>query len=113
MSQPFLIDRILSLLDLDNNTGDDTNINGKLTPAAAQVLNKDLSGKPRKREWAYRTAVGMLSYLQANSRPDISMAVHQTARFCNNPMLSHEQAIMRIGRYLRHTKNREIIFKPD
>jgi hypothetical protein len=33
--------------------------------------------------------------------------------FCNNPMLSHEQAIMRIGRYLRHTKNRGIIFKPD
>ena len=28
-------------------------------------------------------------------------------------MLSHEQAIMRIGRYLRHTKNRGIIFKPD
>ncbi|KAL7525002.1 hypothetical protein ACHAXR_000813 [Thalassiosira sp. AJA248-18] len=28
------------------------------------------------------------------------MPVHQTARFCNNPMLSHEQAITRIGRYL-------------
>ena len=78
MSQPFLIDRILSLLDLEDN-GHDTSTNGRLTPAAAQVLNKDLDGKPRKKKWAYRTAVGMLSYLQANSRPDISMAVHQTA----------------------------------
>ena len=112
MSQPFLINRILSLLDLEDN-GHDTSTNGKLTPAAAQVLNKDLDGKPRKKKWAYRTAVGMLSYLQTNSRPDISMAVHQTARYCNNPMLSHEQAISRIGRYLRHTRNRGIIFKPD
>jgi len=112
MAQPFLINRILSLLDLEDN-GYDTSTNGRLTPAAAQVLNKDLDGKPRKKEWAYRTAVGMLSYLQTNSRPDISMAVHQTARFCNNPMLSHEQAISRIGRYLRHTRNRGIIFKPD
>ena len=28
-------------------------------------------------------------------------------------MLSHEQAISRIGRYLRHTRNPGIIFKPD
>jgi len=38
--------------------------------------------------WKYCTAVGMLSYLQNTSRPEISMAVHQTARFSNNPMLS-------------------------
>lgn len=28
-------------------------------------------------------------------------------------MLSHEQAITRISRYLRHTKDRGAIFKPD
>ena len=41
------------------------------------------------------------------------MAVHQTARFCNEPMLSHEQAVTRIGRYLRHSRDRGIIFKPN
>ena len=41
------------------------------------------------------------------------MAVHQNARFWNNPMLSHKQAITRIGRYLRHIQDRGIIFKPD
>ncbi len=77
------------------------------------ILNKDLDGKPRKLKWKYRTAVGMLSYLQGNSRPEISMAVHQTARFCNDPKLRHEQAIMRLGRYLLHTKDKSIIFEPD
>ena len=77
------------------------------------VLHKDLEGKPRKLSWKYRTAVGMLTYLQGNTRPEISMAVHQTARFSNDPKLCHEKAIMRLGRYLLHTRDRGIIFEPD
>ena len=41
------------------------------------------------------------------------MATHQTARFSNSPMLSHEKSIMRIGRYLLDTRKRGIIYKPD
>ena len=41
------------------------------------------------------------------------MATHQTARFSNSPMLSHEKSIMRIGRYLLDTCKRGIIYKPD
>merc|ERR1739841_448567 len=41
------------------------------------------------------------------------MAVHQVARFSNEPKLSHEKAIMRICRYLFGTKDKGIIFKPD
>ena len=69
--------------------GFETSTNGKLPPAAGQILNKDLEGKPHKKSWNYRTAVGMLLYLQGNNCPDISMNVYQTARFCNNPMLYH------------------------
>ena len=87
--------------------------NSKSTPVGKPVLDKDLEGKPRKLSWKYRTAVGMLTYLQGNSRPEISMAVHQTARFCNDPKLSHEKAIMRIGRYLLHTKDKGIIYEVD
>ena len=43
----------------------------------------------------------------------MSMAVHQTARFCNKPMLLHEKAIKRLGRYLYHTKREGIIYNPD
>ena len=41
------------------------------------------------------------------------MATHQTARFSNSPMLSHEKSIMRIGCYLLDTRKRGIIYKPD
>jgi len=67
ISQPFLIDRILALLQLEHN-GFETDSNDKLMPAAPQILNKDLMGKARKKSWKYRTDVGMLSYLQGHTR---------------------------------------------
>ena len=112
MCQPFLIERICKLLGLMDNDWE-TASNTKKSPVGKPLLNKDLDGKPRKLKWKYRTAVGMLSYLQANTRPEISMATHQTARFCNDPKLSHEQAIMRIGRYLLGTRTRGTVYSPD
>jgi len=87
--------------------------NTKSTPVSKPLFHEDVSGKPRKATWNYQTAVGMLTYLQGNTRPEISMAVHQTARFCNNPKLSHESSIMQLGRYLYHTKTKDIVYNPD
>ena len=87
--------------------------NTKSIPVGKLLLHKDIEDKSRKESWNYRTAVSMLTYLQGNTRPEISMAVHQTARFCNNPMLTHEKAIKRLGRYLYHTKNEGIVYNPD
>jgi hypothetical protein len=112
LKQPFLIERICRTLGLIDNDWD-VAANTKSTPVGKPLLNKDLNGKPRKLKWKYRTAVGMLSYLQGNTRPEISMATHQTARFSNDPKLSHEQAIMRIGRYLLGSMNRGIVYEPD
>jgi len=112
LSQPFLINRILNFLGLCNNEFK-TDANSTSTPVAKGLLHRDLDSKERKYTWKYRTAVGMLSYLQNTSHPEISMAVHQTARFSNNPMLSHEKSIMRIGRYLLDTRKCGIIYKPD
>ena len=112
ISQPFLIDRILVLLQLEHN-GHETDSNDKLNPAAPQILNKDLMGKPRKKSWKYQTAVGMLSYIQGHTCPDISMPVHQMARFCNDQKLSHEQVITRIGRYLLGSRDKGIKYKVD
>ncbi len=55
----------------------------------------------------------MLSYLSNSVRPEIQMAVHQTARFSVNPMQSHKLAIMRIGRYLVDNPDRGIQYKID
>jgi hypothetical protein len=108
MTQPFLIERITALLGIDNGRTHD-----KLTPVGKPLLNKDLNGVDRKYTWQYRSAIGMLTYLTGSVRPEIQMAVHQCARFNNNPKRSHEQAVMRIGRYLLGSKDRGIVFSPD
>ena len=41
------------------------------------------------------------------------MATHQCARFSIKPMRLHEQAVIRIGRYLLSTKYRGMIYRPD
>ncbi len=76
-------------------------------------MNKDLDGVPQKYDWDYCGAIGMLTYLTGSIRPDIAMAVHQCARFSTNPMHLHEQAVMRIGRYLLSTRKKDKIYKPD
>jgi hypothetical protein len=55
----------------------------------------------------------MSTYLQGNTCPEISMATHQLAQFCQDPRLSHEQATTHLGRYLAHTKDRCITYEPD
>ena len=92
MSQPFLIQRIIELL---GDAISEANI--KDTPAVyKEILHKDELGPHRKQSWKYRSAIGMLNYLAASTRPDCLYAVHQCARFSADPRLSHERAIKRI-----------------
>ncbi len=111
LSQPFLIERIIQFVKSECES--EVNTKSTPNPVGKPLLHKDLEGKERKYRWNYRTAVGMTGYLQQSSRPEISMANHQCARFVNNPMRCHERAMMRIARYLSSTKDRGIIYKPD
>ena len=77
-----------------------------------QILHPDKDGPPRIEQWNYRSVIGKLNFLAANTRPDISMAVHNCARFCNKPTLLHEQAVKRIVRYLILTKDKGMILSP-
>jgi hypothetical protein len=54
----------------------------------------------------------MLLYLE-HSRPDISFATHQCARYTHSPKLSHENALKRIGRYLKGTLDKGLILTPS
>ncbi len=51
----------------------------KITPVGKPLLNKDLEGKLHKKDWKYHTAIGMLTYLQDSTCPEISMATLQLA----------------------------------
>ena len=63
----------------------------------------------------------MLNFLVTCSHPELSFAVHQYARFSNDPKHVHEQAIKCIVRYLIGTTRsrnkteivRGILHKPD
>ena len=48
----------------------------------------------------------MLMYLATNSRPEITYAVHQCARFIHNYFKSHDVIIKCVLRYLKRTSNR-------
>ena len=65
--QPFLIQRILDLISVEG----ESEYNSRPTPAITPLLLKDLEGEPRKISWNYRTATGLLMYLQGTTRPDI------------------------------------------
>ena len=54
----------------------------------------------------------MLLYVSANTRPDISYAVSQVARFSHEPRKTHATALKMIARYLEGTKTKGTIFKP-
>jgi hypothetical protein len=53
-----------------------------------------------------------LNYLQGHSRPDITLATSQVARFVHSPKRSHELALIRLGRYLKGTTAKGIILQP-
>jgi hypothetical protein len=95
LRQPFLIQRILEALGIEPSM-----TNKRSVPVVGPLLSKDTDGPVRKGSWSYRSVIGMLGYLQGSTRPDISMAVHQCARFNAYPMLCHEKAVKRIARYL-------------
>jgi len=56
--------------------------------------------------------IGMLLYL-GHSRPDISFATHQCARYTHFPKQSHEDALICIGRYLKGTLQKGLILTPS
>jgi hypothetical protein len=54
----------------------------KNTPTPAkEILHAATDGLARKESWNYPSVIGQLKYLAHNSRPDISFAVRQCARF--------------------------------
>ena len=61
-------------------------------------------------KFPYRQAVGSLLWLAGGTRPDISYAVSQVAKFSSNPGIKHWKAIVKIFRYLQGTINLGIQF---
>ena len=105
LRQTKLIDNILRSVNMMECKPD-------ATPAHETPLGMDRNGPPFNEDWEYSSVVGKLLYL-VNTRPDIQFAVHQCARFTHSPKASHAVAVKRICRYLKGTRNRGLVYKPD
>ena len=84
--------------------------NPNRVPAQVQ-LGKDEDGADMTDDWSYPSIIGMLLYLSTNTRPDITFAVSQAARFTHSPKQSHAQAVKTIVRYLAKTIDKGTIVK--
>ena len=105
LKQPHLIERILNVTQMNN-------CHATATPANEKPIGKDEEGEPRIEEWHYGSVIGMLMWLCSNTRPDISYAVHQCARFTHVAKRKHEEAVKRICRYLKGTQDKGLILNP-
>jgi hypothetical protein len=57
------------------------------------------------RRFPYHETIGCLNYISVMTRPDISFAVNKAAKYCENPLPAHRNAVKRIMRYLKMTLN--------
>lgn len=105
LTQSGLAKRIVEALDIED-------LPMKYTPASAIPLTKDEDGEAPDCTFNYSSVVGMLQYLQGHSRPDITYAVSQCARFVHSPKRSHEAALMRLGQYLKGTIEKGLVLRP-
>jgi hypothetical protein len=107
LSQPHLIDQIVH--DIGLTTRSPT----KSTPAKSSViLQRDELGQPFDQSFHYRSVIGKLNYLEKTTRPEISYAVHQCARFSEDPKQSHAKAVIHLAQYLKGTRDQGIILDP-
>ena len=58
----------------------------------------------------YQSAVGSLLYLSSSTRPDITYAVSNVAKYSANPTKQHWIAVKRIFRYLKGTLNHGLFY---
>jgi hypothetical protein len=108
--QPHLIDSIVK----DAKETTKLSIATRQTPTlATRILQRDEKAQSYTGKLHYRAIIGKLNFLEKSTRPDIAYAVHQCARFCEDPKQSHVDAVIRLVEYLASTRDKGLIFSPN
>jgi len=108
LTQPHLIDQILGDLNMQENTKEKT-----LPAACSKLLSRHSTSNDFDGSYNYRSIIGKLNYLEKGSRPDIAYITHQCARFTTCPKEEHAKAIRWLARYLKGTRDKGTILRPD
>ena len=78
----------------------------KITPAFTKIYWENVRMRKKcDQNLHYRSVIGKLNYLENSTLSEITYAVRQCAQFSKNPRKTHGEAVNRIGRYLKGTKN--------
>jgi hypothetical protein len=109
LSQRAYIDTIVSRFNLT----DASNLSIPLD--AGHLLTKDQCPTTEydineMRKIPYREAVGSLMYAALGTRPDISFSVTALSQYMQNPGSPHWEAVKRVLRYLKGTRERWLTF---
>jgi hypothetical protein len=90
------------------------NVKTKATPAmSSRLLKRHEDGEDFDQSFHYRSIIGKLHYLEKGTRSDIAYIVHQCARFSENPKQEHAKALRWLARYLKGTRDKGLIIKPQ
>ena len=109
LTQPHLIDQILKDLRLE-----DDNVTTKPIPASSsKLLSRHSNSKAFDGSFDYRSVIGKCNYLEKSTRSDIAYITHQCARFSTDPKEEHGKALRWLGRYLKATRDKGTILKPN
>ena len=84
----------------------------KCSNTAHKLLSRHPECPDFDQSFNYRRVIGKLLFLEKSTRPDLSYAVHQCARFSHDPKQVHGEAVKRIGRHLKGTLDKGLIMKP-
>ena len=106
ITQKHLIQKVLQMAQLDT-----PELKTPPTPASGLLLKHSGSPPlaPEDIPFNYQSIIQSLNYLAGTTHPDITFAVHQCARFCNEPKKEHFMAVKRIVRYLAGTQDKGLI----
>ena len=108
LKQPHLIDQIIDDVKVMKKKFKSPSIPAKST----RILQRFKDAPSFDGRWHYRSVVGKLNYLEKCTRPDIAYAVHQCARFCEDPKEEHAKAIEFLVKYLAGTRDKGIELHP-
>jgi hypothetical protein len=107
LCQPHLTQQIVSDIGLPKN------VTTRIVPAlSSKILKRDEKAPLYRGSFHYRSIIGKLNFLEKSTRPDIAYAVHQCARFCEDPKQTHFDAVIHLAKYLAGTVDQGIILDP-
>jgi hypothetical protein len=93
---------------------EDGNVTTKPIPASSsKLLSRHSESEAFDGSFDYRSVIGKLNYLEKSTRSDIAYITHQCARFSTDPKQEHGKALRWLGRYLKATRDKGTILKPN